>query len=1071
MENTFETQYGRLNEDQKKAVDTIDGPVLVIAGPGTGKTQVLALRIANILRQTDTDPSSILCLTFQDASVLAMKKRLQTFIGNAAFKVNIHTFHSFCSEIIKSFPHEFEFTDSVEPIKEIDKLGIFKEILVENKLTSLQQRNDILGNFKSIVGAISTLKKEFINPEKLEKLTDNYVNTLEPRELKLSERKIQKMRDLRIFYSKYLDLMKERNLIDFDDMIFKVTEAFQKNDDLVKFFQEKYLYTLVDEFQDTNSSQLELIKSIASFEGIESNVFAVGDDDQTIFKFQGANSDNFEKFLNIFPGTEIIVLHTNYRSKQEIIDAATKVITNNPARVSEYEYFKAKGLNKFFQAFEEKVSDIKYQIANAVEVHEFEHSFHEDYWISNRIKELQESGVSLNEIAVIARNNKQIVNITKFLDKFGIGYQIKRSESILDNKYIQNLIQVFGLISDPLKLKDDQLMWQILSQEFWQISPFDIFSLLNDARENKLTIYDFLMKTHLPKYEVLHTFINWMIGLQAYSMNNGFVNTFTKAIHVLNIIKFLETREDGYAEVNRISSLFQFISSRTKYDKSYSIHKFLDEIKLMFEKNISLPGDPIDIDAENKINLLTAHSSKGLEYEYVFVYQAIESKWEKARGGVDAIILPPLDIETSDIRYQISDEQPKPHVPRTTNHSESEIDERRLFYVAMTRAKKGLFLSYSKRYFDADNGELDISEKIASKFVSESELQNLINHNDLLKKHDEVAKILMTAEDPVVIPERNKEYLKNLVSKNLSLSASKLNRYDQCHYRFLLEDIFKLPVPKSISLEIGTAIHKGIEILTKSYDGDKTHASLDEIYEKAKEEFDKNIDKDAINTESYGSIDVAYEEIHRSLSAYYDYFVLNPQKPVETEMLAFSVFGDIKLRGRIDKISSVRYQISDEKNSDFGLQTSAQNPHAKYQFVITDYKTTSHTPTVTEFLGLTKSSDKGHLRQLLFYRLLLENATHFAFKKYANNLSSIRLEYINTKDGEIKVYEIPTTGVYEFKPRSNAKKTEEFNLDAEYEQLKVDLKKTFESIQNLDFERTTDRSICQTCFFKNHCGR
>jgi DNA helicase II / ATP-dependent DNA helicase PcrA len=147
MLSKFDEQYARLNTDQKKAVDTIDGPVLVIAGPGTGKTQVLGLRIANILRQTDTNPASVLCLTFQDASVTAMKTRLQTFIGYDAYKVQIHTFHSFCSEIIRSFPYEFDFSDEVEAIKEVDKLAIFKQILTDNKLVSLQQRNDILGYF------------------------------------------------------------------------------------------------------------------------------------------------------------------------------------------------------------------------------------------------------------------------------------------------------------------------------------------------------------------------------------------------------------------------------------------------------------------------------------------------------------------------------------------------------------------------------------------------------------------------------------------------------------------------------------------------------------------------------------------------------------------------------------------------------------------------------------------------------------------------------------------------------------------------------------------------------------
>jgi DNA helicase II / ATP-dependent DNA helicase PcrA len=1057
MLSKFDEQYARLNTDQKKAVDTIDGPVLVIAGPGTGKTQVLGLRIANILRQTDTNPASVLCLTFQDASVTAMKTRLQTFIGYDAYKVQIHTFHSFCSEIIRSFPYEFDFSDEVEAIKEVDKLAIFKQILTDNKLVSLQQRNDILGYFKGIVGAISNLKKEYITPDKFSLLIQGYENSFDAKERKLNERKIEKMHDLQKFYVKYLELMQEKNLIDFDDMIFKVTDGFSKNDDLVKYFQEQYLYTLVDEFQDTNNAQLQVIKSVGSFEGLDANVFAVGDDDQTIFRFQGASSDNFEKFLNIFPETELVVLHTNYRSKQPIIDSATNVIENNPNRVSELDYFKSLGLNKEFKAFEsqkvgevikEAVSTIVPQVNEflPVQAHEFEHSFHEDYWIGSKIKSLIDSGTKFNEVAIIARTNRQIVNITKFLDRFKIPYTIKRSESILENRYIQNLIQVFRISSNPSLLKDDKIMWQVLSQDFLGLNSFDIFGLYHDAKEQKMCMYDFVHKTHLPKYEGILTFINKVIALQQYSLNNTFLNTFTKTLHYLDLIKYLETLPDSYAELNRLSSLFQFASTRCKSDKDYNLDKFLDEVKLMREKNIVIASDPIDIEAENKINILTAHSSKGLEFDHVFIYQTSESKWEKNRGGSDSVPLPPLVLGDSDSETSAK-------IRKELEKAEDEIDERRLFYVAMTRAKKDLFLTYSKRYYDSDSGEVDVAEKLMSKFIAESLVSDITKHADMVQKHDEIMKIMLAEEEPVKIPERNKDYLLGLVNKELHLSATKLNKYQMCRYKFLLEDVFRLPSPKSLNLEIGTAIHRGIEILTQSYDGKSGYKTFEEIYDEAKKEFDRNIDQDQINTDELGSIDVAYLEIERGLEAYYKYFETNPDKPEFTEFVSVGIFEGINLRGRLDKISKLHG--GEEK-----------------QFVITDYKTVSSTPSITEFLGFTKAGeDKNHLRQLLFYRLLLESSNLPLARKVAPTLKALRLEYVDTKIGEVKVFEIPTKGMFEFKRRANAKNSEEFNIDEEYEKFKVDLKEAFESIKSLEFERTTDRTKCQFCAFKQHCGR
>lgn len=1029
----FDKEYSRLNPDQKKAVDTIDGPVLVIAGPGTGKTQVLALRIANILKQTDTDPKSILCLTFQDASVVAMKNRLHKFIGQEAYKVQIHTFHSFCSEVIRTFPYLFDFSDDVEPIKDIDKLEIFKDILLELNLKNLQQRGDVLGNYKGIVSAISTLKKEYISPEVFEKIIAKFEESLDSKQLKLEERRLQKLRELKLFYSRYLEVMQEKSLIDFDDMIFRVTDAFAKNDELVKYFQEQYLYTLVDEFQDTNRAQLEVIKSVASFEGIDANVFAVGDDDQTIFRFQGASSDNFEKFLNIFGNTEIIVLHSNYRSDQKIIDAATNLIQNNPNRISNQNYFKERGLDKIFR------SEVNFS-SPIVEVEKFEHSFHEDFWIGEKILSLVESGYKLNEIALIARTNKQITNITKFLDKFGIPYQIKRSESLLDNKYIRDLLLLIQTISSPEKLKDDSLMWRIYSLDFWKQNNFGVFGLYHDAKAQEMSMLDFIQKTRIPKYDSLDSLTQKLIALQTYALNNSFQATFTKILHSLDLLTYFEALPEPYPELNRLSSLFQFIQSRSKFIKNYDIKQFLNEIQQMQDRNISLVADPIELDSE-KVNILTAHGSKGLEFEHVFLYQTVENKWEKIRGGSDGINLPPLNL-SDDLNEQLE---------KTDNKLESEIDERRLFYVAMTRAKNSLYLTYSKRYYDSDSGEVDITEKIPSKFLSEADQNDFIEtveHAELIGRHEEITKIILSPEEPVVIPEQNRKYLSELVKTKLSLSASKLNKYDKCHYKFLLEDIYGLPYPKTASLILGSAVHKGIENIHTKYTLAKSDEEfIDSIIQIAMNELNSEIDSSSLEEEGT-SIEILRDDLEKSLRVYFDFFKQTKVEPIKSEFWATGTFDGIKIRGRIDMISE----------SDFG-------------YVITDFKTAQNVPTITEFLGLTKAGDKSYLRQLLFYRLLMENSDSALSRKYSGKIRFLRIEYIDLKEKSVKTFDIPVSGDLEYKARSNSKNMSTYNIDDEYDRLKEDLKNAFESIKSLDFVRTEDRSICQFCPFKQHCGR
>ncbi len=1067
----FQKQYSRLNGDQKKAVDTIEGPVLVIAGPGTGKTQVLSLRIANILKQTDVDPKSILCLTFQDASVLAMKNRLQRFIGQAAYKVQIHTFHSFCSEIIRTFPYLFDFDEIVEPIRDLDKLEIFKEILQTEKLINLQYRNDVLGNYKGLVTAISNLKKEYISPELFSLIIDSFENSLDDKSKKLEARRIIKLRELQRFYIRYLEVMNEKNLIDFDDMIYRVTDAFAKDDDLVKYFQEQYLYTLVDEFQDTNNAQLEVIKAVSSFAGLDANVFAVGDDDQTIFRFQGASSDNFEKYLNIFPQSEIIVLHSNYRSKQDIIDASTNVIANNPNRISESVFFTEKSLNKSFDSgykFQDKSEE-------AAQIHEFEHSFHEDFWIGEKIKEISSSGAPLSDIAIISRTNKQITNITKFLDKHAIPYNIKRSESLLDDDNIKDLLLVIEAISTPDMLKNDQIVWRLLSLSYFKNNQFDIFSLYHDAKGVKLCIYDYVMDqdrdkidngiiSTLPanlkktksinkdlevvkrvnsakplnkfKYANIKDIFEKLIDLQKFIAINQFQLSFSKILQSLDLISYFETLPESYSVLNKITSLYQYIQSRTKFLKKYNVKDFLGEIKIMRDKNINLPIDQIDPDIEGKINILTAHSAKGLEFKYVFIYQTIENKWEKIRGANDGISLPPLSLEYNSDQSYIDNELEK---------IAAEIDERRLFYVAITRAKEYLFFTYSKKYYDSDSGEVDTSEKLPSKFLVESRVDNLSTHKELISRHQEISQIILTPELPIIVPEANQNHLKDIINKDLKLSASKINKYQKCHYKFLLEDIYKVPTPQNASLLLGTSVHTGIE---RFYKLQVTSEDLrDEIITELKEQLSRDVDLSEIEKEG-SSKEVLINDLENSLLVYYDFYLKNPVKRVASEFWSTGTVEGIKINGRIDMVSS----------EEFG-------------FIITDFKTSQNVPSITEFLGLTKAGDKSYLRQLLFYKLLLENSDQSQSRQYAGKLKSLKIEYIDSKEKVVKVFDFPAYGDFEYKPRSNSRQTETFDLDKEYENLKTELRNTFESIHSLDFERTEDRKECQHCPFKEHCRR
>ncbi len=428
-EDSFLQEYLKLNPQQKSAVDWIDGPLIVIAGPGSGKTQILSLRTANILRQTDTLPQSVLCLTFTDSASVNMQKRLQKYIGFEAFKINVHTFHGFCLEVINRNPEYFFHGADFKPADELAQIdivqGILKKLPHTNPLSSFHPENGWV-YLKDILSRIQDLKKSGLSAEEYKQLIysnldfwnkfkarlitffENYkaknireevsklitdlemipennhtvtifqnvglktakenlknrlvkiqssleenekvstkevtllknqicekdhLNQLIVKELKNQEKHIT----LADIYKEYEKLMDKAGLFDFEDMLLKVNRAFEKYPDLKYNYQERYLYLLVDEFQDTSGVQIRLLNHLINLEITEGkpNIMVVGDDDQAIYKFQGASLENILNFKDTYKQTRVVTLTKNYRSKQEILDLAMKVIDNCEVRLNE----------------------------------------------------------------------------------------------------------------------------------------------------------------------------------------------------------------------------------------------------------------------------------------------------------------------------------------------------------------------------------------------------------------------------------------------------------------------------------------------------------------------------------------------------------------------------------------------------------------------------------------------------------------------------------------------------------------------------------------------------------------
>src|SRR5688572_9539204 len=345
---SFEEKLKSLNPQQRCAVECIEGPVMVIAGPGTGKTEILSLRIGYILKETDTPAGSILCLTYTDAASTEMRQRLIDYIGPDAYRIHVSTFHSFCNMVIQENPSIFLQARELEPISEIDRFRLVQQLIdsfpPDHKLKKF--KGQTYSDWKRLEDLFTTMKKENWSPEYMLSRIDEYIfrkeNSDEYRykvtrgnfktgDLKpeFKTKVLDRMETLSAAvreYDHYNALLAEQGKYDFDDMLLWVNKAFYQHPDLLADYQERFLYFLVDEFQDTNGIQMDILRQLIEHEWMDRpNVFVVGDDDQAIFRFQGANIENLVQFHERYK-PQVIVLEQNYRSAQRILDASRLVM-------------------------------------------------------------------------------------------------------------------------------------------------------------------------------------------------------------------------------------------------------------------------------------------------------------------------------------------------------------------------------------------------------------------------------------------------------------------------------------------------------------------------------------------------------------------------------------------------------------------------------------------------------------------------------------------------------------------------------------------------------------------------
>lgn len=1040
----FNTRYAKLNDNQRQAVDYIHGSLLVIAGPGTGKTELLSMRTAQILRQTDTLPNSILCLTFTESGATNMRQRLRQIIGEDAYKIAIHTFHSFGTEIINQHREYFFRGADAQPVDELTQYQIISGILEEldwrNPLSA--KNNGEFVYIKDLIRIISEFKQSGLTPSELRAIIEDNQSTIaeiapdiqQVFSAKISKKTIEmfapiaeKIANLAAknpdeknsklpasitpyanvlalsivhatqealdenstkpltawkskwceknangefvlkdftaaeklsaaidVYEKYVNILSERSLFDYDDMILSVIQACESHPELRANLQEQFQFIMVDEFQDTNLAQLRLLFNLTSENDDNPNIMAVGDDDQAIFSFQGADVGNIQRFRQHYHDPKIIVLTDNYRSAENILSSARDVITQGADRLENT----IDGLSKQLTAHANSEG-------SKVEIQEFSSVSEERAGIAKQIAELIKNGEKPESITIIARHHKELIEILPHLYKENLFVNYERHDDILEQDIIQildKLARTVVAISQNNLDVANSLLPEITAHPAFGFSALDIWKLSLQAYKNRQLWLESMLEN-----SVFKEFAEWLLE-RAKDVPNlpleeqldnllGLTNDESSNLQVNSLANFyfspekLDKNPEAYLTIlESLRTLRQKLRDRIT-DKNPTLEDFLEFIDLHISTKTRLTQIRTHASSLNgAINLMTAHKSKGLEFPHVFVIGAIDSAWgEKVRSRSRAIRYPAnLQLQPAGATY----------------------DERlRLFFVAMTRAKTTLTMTYSQTN---DSG----SDTIIASFLTNC-TPTIIPTSDDPAEQIELAETDWTTRlTSPIVPE-----LKDLLAPALEtykLSATHLNNFLDVSrggpQNFLLNNLLHFPSAKNSAAAYGTAIHSSLQQAHCSFSADHQLPSTEQILQF----FQKSLESQYLPADDF---QLYLDKGKSALTAF-----LNAKSSdfhdTDLAELDFSnqgvIIDNARLTGKLDVVDI------DKQNK---------------TIFVTDYKTGKPAHSWKGSADYEKIKLHKYRQQLMFYQLLVEHS-----RDYGNfTFTGGRLQFVepDMKTGDI----------------------------------------------------------------------
>ncbi|HEY0058912.1 MAG TPA: ATP-dependent DNA helicase, partial [Flavisolibacter sp.] len=820
----FTEEYSRLNEKQRQAVDALEGPVMVIAGPGTGKTQILSARIGKILlSDAQVEPGNILCLTYTDAGVLAMRRRLQQFIGPDAYRVHIYTFHAFCNDVIQDNLGLFEKT-ALDPISELERIELLKELVdgFPKDHPLKRYRGDVYFEISNLQSLFALMKREGWTGDHICNKIQEYLDDLPNRDEYMCKRatkgfkkgdiridkieeqreKMEKLRAACNEFKKFQSLMRQRNRYDFDDMITWVIEAFGSNESLLRTYQEQFQYILVDEYQDTSGAQNKIVEHLVSFWD-QPNVFVVGDDDQSIYRFQGASVENMHAFSTGF-GKDLltVVLTDNYRSTQPILDVSKVLIDRNTERL----VGKMEGLSKDLLSANDNVR----HLMHLPQIVQYDTPQDEMIGLVLQVEELLKSGVEGKSIGIIYRENKYGDELARYFRLRNIPFYSKRNLNILDQPLIQQLMMVLDYLAaeHDTPFGGDGLLFEILHFEWFGIPAIEIakasvqVSELNyKGAKTSLRQWVCDKRAQAPRdlfdtglcRELCET-VQSMEGLIKAVSNETLLGLLEKVVREGGFLTQVMNSPEKHWLLQLVNGFYGHVNAETARNPYLGLAEFLNRIDLMRREGLILPLVQI-AGNERGVNLMTCHGSKGLEFDHVFFAGVTSNSWEKKRKPYAGFSYP-------DTLF-------------FSGAKGNDLEElRRLFYVALTRAKKHLHLSFPSH--NADGKELEPSQFLAE-MAEGAELPRV----PVVHSAETVFEFSILHFKKAVAPEvaHLDDDLTDRFVAGFVMNVSALNNYLRCPLEFYFRNIVRIPSPKNEAAEFGSAVHHALEKLFQKMQG------------------------------------------------------------------------------------------------------------------------------------------------------------------------------------------------------------------------------------------------------------